>query len=481
MKLSKNIFIILLGSVAAGLVFLSSWYTGAQVVYSQNQDSDQNKGGSVFLPVVTHQHLRTVFGVQMPTITDQDGLQQVRDAEVSWVRRSNLDWRLIEQVEGQYQWNQPHVAQLEEELIQASLKGMEVILVVHQTPEWAQKIPGYACGPIKPDKIPSFAKFIMQAVLRYSKPPYNVKYWQIWNEPEADHAVVKPLSKLGCWGNPNDPFFGGGYFGDVLKEVYPKLKEANPDAKLVLGGLLLACHPENSNCPSPSVLFFEGVLNRDGAKDGGRYIDLVALHAYDNYYGKLGQYGNANWFSSWDDEGPAVISKAAYIRDVMNAYGIDLPLMVTEAALLCGRSGTESYCLTSEFEKTKAYYVAQLYGASIAEGFETTIWYHILGWRRSELLDDNLEPLLAYDAYKFAREEMRNGTFQRRIDDYERVVVYEINRSDRIVWLMWSQEGEKEIDLPGKPLAIWDVFGIPVDRDGLVVKQKPLYVEWPLP
>jgi hypothetical protein len=28
------------------------------------------------------------------------------------------------------------------------------------------------------------------------------------------------------------------------KEVYPGIKEANLNAKLILGGLLLACHPD---------------------------------------------------------------------------------------------------------------------------------------------------------------------------------------------------------------------------------------------
>jgi hypothetical protein len=354
--------------------------------------------------------------------------------------------------------------------------------VVHQTPAWAQLLPGYTCGPVKPDKLPAFGRFIYQAVSRYSKPPYNVRFWQIWNEPEAEPVAVRPTGGLGCWGDPNDLFFGGGYFGDALKAVYPKLKEANPNAKLVLGGLLLACNPDKMDCAVESVLFFEGVLNRHGEKDGGRYIDLVAFHGYDHYAGQLGRYENNNWLSSWDDEGPVIIAKADYVRKVMKAYGVDLPLMVTEAALLCGRTGNESHCLTSDFEKTKAYYVAELYGASLAEGLQTTIWYHILGWRKSELLDKNLNPLPAYDAYKFARLELRNGVFQRRITDYPGLVVYEIKRSDRIVWLLWSQVGEKKITLSNTPLAIWDVFGNRQEKTAhdLVVKLMPLYLEWPL-
>jgi hypothetical protein len=238
------------------LVFFTSWYTNAQALYSQYPADDQNNDGSVFLPFVTHQRLlKTVFGIQMPTITDEYGLQQVLDAETYWVRRSHLAWSIVEQTEGEYDWDQPVIAELEEDLIRASASGLEVILVIHQTPSWAQKIPGYTCGPVKPEKVNSFANFIHQAVSRYSVPPYNVKYWQIWNEPEADHAVVPPTTELGCWGDPNDPYFGGGYFGDVLKEVYPKLKGANLNAKLVLGGLLVACNPDKVDCPSPSALF----------------------------------------------------------------------------------------------------------------------------------------------------------------------------------------------------------------------------------
>ena len=484
MKRSHFYKTVFLGSLAVSGLFLAVLHTRVQAISSQSPNRMENQENAIYLPFAgSPRTMNTVFGMQMPEINDEHGLQQVLDAKSSWVRRSNLEWALVEQVEGQYDWDQSNIAALEEELIQASSNGMEVILVIHQTPVWAQKIPGYSCGPIKTEKITAFANFVFQAVSRYSAPPYDVKYWQIWNEPEADPAVVRPTSRLGCWGDPNDPFFGGGYYGEVVKEVYPKLKEANPTAKLVLGGLLLACSPDIISCPSPSIRFFEGILNRNGAKDGGRYLDLIAFHSYDHYYGELGHYGNANWNSSWDEEGPAIASKAFFIRKVMRAYGVDLPLMVTEAALLCGKTGKEDICLKTEFEKTKAYYVAQLYGTSLAEGFETTVWYHILGWRKSELLDKDLNPLLAFDAYKFAREELQNGTFQRRITDYKGLVVYEFNRSDRIIWLIWSQVGEKKINLPNTPLKIWDVYGNPIEKTGhdLIVTLKPLYLEWRLP
>ena len=160
-----------------------------------------------------------------------------------------------------------------------------------------------------------------EAVTRYSKPPYNVKYWELGNEPDVDPANMPPNAVYGCWGNINDPYYGGGYYAELLKAIYPRIKVADPDAQVLIGGLLLDCDPTNPpidantglprNC-TPSR-FLEGIL----LNGGGEFFDSVSFHAYDYYGSNLGEYSNANWHSSWNTTGPVLTAKVNYLRKLL--------------------------------------------------------------------------------------------------------------------------------------------------------------------
>ena len=126
-----------------------------------------------------------IFGAEMYAIDAGGGLNQMAAANMSWVRRNAVVWSSIESTEGTYNWSA--MAGLETELQNASSKGIQVILIVRSTPEWARKIAGTgpSCGPISQGKLPAFGNFMRALVARYSVPPYNVKYWELWNEEDA--------------------------------------------------------------------------------------------------------------------------------------------------------------------------------------------------------------------------------------------------------------------------------------------------------
>ncbi len=435
----------------------------------------------VFIPVVARNYpLAELFGLEMYQMTPEMGLEQALDSGAKWIRRNAMLWSQAEPKRGDYFWgSQPA---LQQELIDASNSGVEVILIVRSAPDWAREINTKDCSRIKPDALSAFGDFLYQAVKRYSAPPYNVKYWQIWNEPDVLPSVAVEGGINGCWGDPNDPYYGGGYYADVLRAVYPRIKEANPEVQVVVGGLLMDCNPNVANCSDyRQHLYLEGILHHNGAKDGGNYFDVVAFHAYDYYYGSLGRYGNSNWGSGWNETGPVVIAKTHFVRDLLASYNIgNKPIMATEAALICGDYASDPRCWTSDFEQTKAYFVPQLYAAALSEGLQANIWYHLLGWRGSGLLDANLNPLPAYSSYAFAVKELSGASYSRKITDYSSIFGYEFNRSNLRIWLVWSADGQpREITLPSKPVAIWDVFGnhVPLQGTRLEVGIQPLYVE----
>ena len=412
-----------------------------------------------------------------------DGLNQVAQAGTSWVRSySAVSWVAVEPVEGKRNWNA--LTKLEEELRNITGKGMQTILSVRFTPSWAQKVAGYSCGPIKPEKLGAFASFVHDLVVRYSVPPYNVKYWEIWNEPDIDPSLVSPDSPFGCWGDQNDAYYGGGYYAEMLKAAYPQVKAADPQAQVLVGGLVLDCDPRpgagcaavgNSDLPPK---FLEGILRNDG----GLYFDGVSFHAYDYYQGQSGQYGNSNWHSAWNTNGPVSGVKVAYLRNLLAQYGHpDKFLVNTEIALLCGRSGEEPPCQADDFANTKSYYIAQSYTTALAEGLRANIWFSLFGWRASGLLNPgNQAPLPAFEAYRFSAQELGSARFLRQLQEYPGVSGYEFEREGQRIWVLWSLDGtDHDVSLDASPRAVFDVFGISLPTsERLHVTLKPIYVEW---
>jgi hypothetical protein len=282
----------------------------------------------------------------------------------------------------------------------------------------------------------------------------------------------------GCWGDQNDAYYGGGYYAEMLKAAYPQIKAADPQAQVLIGGLLLDCDPRpgagcatvgNSNLPPK---FLEGILRNNG----GPYFDGVSFHAYDFYQGQSGQYGNSNWQSAWNTTGPVFITKAQYLQSLLSQYGASGKFLInTESALLCDSCSNDP-----TFETTKAFYVAQAYAAAIAEGLRANIWYSVMGWRNSNLLNSDLSPRPAYTAFQFSRSELCNGTWLRNVTEYTGVKGGEFQRGDRRIWVLWSLDGNPHsISLSSAPMAAWDTLGNSVSpAASMNVSLNPLYLEW---
>lgn len=422
-------------------------------------------------------------GVEIHKLTDID---LVKAAGAHWVRRNGLLWGKVEAEQGQRNW--AAVADLDEQLQKIASEGMQAILIIRMTPTWAQQIPGVECGQIKPESLVAFASFVHDAVLRYMVAPYFVKYWELWNEPDVDPSLNPNNAPFGCWGDKNDTnYYGGPAFAEMLKVVYPEIKRADPQAQVLVGGLLLDCDPVSPPETSPgsgqykdctSARFLEGILE----SGGGDYFDGVSFHAYDFYYGALGHYQNGNWHSSWDTTGPVAIAKVHYLRSLLASYGHpEKFLMNTENALLCSGGGSGPDCPTTEFSDTKAYYLVQAFTTARAEGFIANIWYDLYGWRGSGLMDpNNNQPLPAYLALSFNIQELEGSAFWGELTNYPGVRGYEFHSSEKVIWVVWSADGETHtVKLPELPGAIFDYAGtsVPVTQD-LPITLTPMYIEW---
>ena len=428
------------------------------------------------------------MGIHVNQMENPEQKERFRQSGATWSRFDYFRWEKIEPTNlspDDYMWDA-----VNEEALKAASEGeYTTIGVVQFTPAWAQKYLNTACGPVAEEALDDFAEFMGALVTRYSQPPYHIQYWEIGNEPDVDHTIVEGHSIYGCWGEMDDPTYGGSYYGEMLKAVYPAVKAADPDARLLVGGLLMDCDPVNppeapdvggsKDCHSSK--FLEGILNA-GA---GNSFDGVSFHAYDYYYGAPGSYGNDGWHSSADVSGPALIAKARYLKSVLASAGIaDKELLNTEVAILCGRDGKEPICQADDFQNTKAYYIAQSNAAALAEGVRANIWFSLTGWRGSGLVDQNLNSTRAFSAYEFTANELDGAQYLGPINEYNGVMGYKFANKGKAIWLVWSLgQQSHRIALPVAYQAAYDVFGDPIASDGLSKKEldisiAPVFIEW---
>jgi hypothetical protein len=358
-------------------------------------------------------------------------------------------------------------------MIQASQLGYKWIQVVRGTPSWAQKYSGSGCGPVNQSEFTSYGNFLKAAIERYSVPPYNAMYWELYNEPDA--PVMYNTSGYGCWGDPNLPYYGGRYYGDMLATVIPMMRQANPNIKILNGGLLLGCDPSSSSCTTPqAATFLEGIAQAGVIRD----LDYVNFHSYDYQDGKTVGIFGSGWGTTFQTT-TSLIAKVDFVRNVLNNHGqANKPLINTEVALLKTSGTCDTLC-----QQNKAVYIGRVYPEAIAEGLVGNVWYQASNsWNNSGLYGGPM-----YDSFVFARKELRNASVIRKITDYDSAMVngYELDRGDVKVWVIWTHDLQNHtITLPGTPNAvyIWTPNTGPyvsaTPSTSLDVGIFPVYLEW---
>jgi len=426
--------------------------------------------------------LDSPFGAELNRPLGDQSLDLLKSAGIHWIRRNGVAWHKVEPEPGQRNWNK--LARFDAELKLAHENGLTPIIIVRGTPAWAQKVSGSFCGPIAEHAFDDFADFMVALVERYKDAPYHVKYWELGNEPDA--GFYEGDRVYGCWGDKNAPYYGGGYYGEMLKVVYPAIKSADPEARVVIGGLLLDKHPDHPAAgPNAPARFLVGVL----VAGAGDYFDIVSFHGYPHYTKQLEDWEFTS-LDNWRDWGGVVAGKAEYVRQVLATHGYEKPLMFTEGGLIC-HPLVCSPEPTEQFWHDQADYLPRLYTRNIAIGIEVTFWYSLEGpgWRWGSLLRRDLSPKPAYIAYHTLTSELEGSTYVREIveADYDpEIQGYVFARADRTVHVIWGTDAQVrpvQVDA-SKIIRVLNKYGEPValtskeDQTWLNVGFSPLYVEW---
>jgi len=489
----RRFFIGIMGTISLIIAFLLISGPWASDLHSEvNRKLIVAKAGElespihVYLPLIQRGGYSLTMGVETHVPYKSDVMDKAQAANVSMMRYAGFSWKDIEPVRTNpptYNWGTVN----ESGLLEMANKGFDIIGTVKYTPDWAQKYPGYSCGPINYQSLDEFAEFVGALVERYSAEPYNIKYWEFGNEPDVYRGEpnLPPDNIYGCWGEKDDPYYGGGYYAEMLKAAYPAVNNADQHSSVLLGGLLLDCDPtNNSDCISGK--FFEGILKNSGAN----YFDIVSFHGYPSYYGKMDLDEND---PKWASRGGVVLGKANFLREVMSRYGTKKPLMHTEGAFLCPDDKNPK-CNPSyeyfndyihDFFEAQADYVIWLYIRNWAADIRSTIWYTIEGpgWRYAGMLDENQQPKPAYNVFQNMTSYLAGTWYVNKVTEYSDpdLRAFEFQDNDRKIWVIWSvdEENGSTIELPQNITAIYDKYGttMGIPPSNQITIFSPIYIE----
>jgi hypothetical protein len=429
----------------------------------------------MYLPLVSKYTVNSsgIFGVQLysPPTSASAALPLVPRAHVSWIRQP-IGWSSIEPSNTtpnhyQFDW-------LDTQIGAFRASGLNLILTIDGNPSWAAT---FTNGPIDKVDIREFVEFMAAMVERYDGDGSQdapgspvVNYWELYNEPD-NGSIVGAEKGASYWGD-----FGAAY-ARMLCEVYPAMKAASSNARIVFGGIAYDWFREDQG---PFVReFLDDVL----AAGGGRCFDVMNFHYYPPFE------------ATWAPYGQGVVGKVNYLRGKLESYGVrDLPMIASEAGYHSNNAA--NFPSTPE---TQAGYVVKLFTQSLASGLRVMIWftwsdYELIGYQfLNGLLDQGLQPKPAYYAYQTAASQLGPAAFQRILSPEElgssNVQAYLFQRETPL-YVVWSNTTSSvSVSLPGSSARVIDYAGnttasVADGADGnvdgrvrITVGPSPVYVE----
>jgi len=457
------LMVVIALSGATGLVGLSG---------SQAASHGVVEGANLYLPLVLRDYpWPNPFGVEVtgPITSGSILLDRATELRLGWVRLNDrISWREMQPVEGgPIQWDLPDVLTLEDELRALKAAGMTPIVIVDDYPLWAVELARSdgqltSCGPLKEEYFDEFAAFVGQLVQRYSAVEFNVHNWEFGNEPDVDPDLVPLNNVFGCWGDIDDPFYGGQRYGNMLKMVSPVIRQQDSAAVIWIGGLLLA-NPNSPSYAGKPEWFLKGILEAGAAP----YFDIVPYHFYPSYSGTSKDYdlyGN----NVWNTLGGGTVGKARYLRQLMQEYGVEKPVFLNETGLGCMVNEVPGgYGCTSGtdplFEQAQADYIVRSFLRGLNEPISGFVWYTLngVGWRYTGLLraDGTRKPV--YLAYQNMINQLHGAKLIGAVTYSTAIEAYEFRVNNRKVQVVWAiANTTEEISIPQSQFeAAFDLYG----------------------
>ncbi len=251
-------------------------------------------------PAQTVESNHPIFGVHT-RLTDEvepwkikRSLELVREMGAEWIVEF-FPWAYYHAENGGFAWDHPDLV-----INHAHNQGLKIIARLGLTPGWARP-DDTPLTYLDADGYGHFADFAVAFSERYRD---KVDYIIIGNEPNLSYE----------WGYRKVP---ASEYVALLRVIYPAVKEANPDMRILAGALAPTLEPSESPWGYGDLDYLADMYEQGAAE----YFDGLAVHAY----------GLTSPPESVPDSEMLNFRRIELIRDVMLEYGdSETPIVVTE-------------------------------------------------------------------------------------------------------------------------------------------------------
>ncbi len=318
----------------------------------------------------TKSTVKNAFGVNMhlrQRITEADWdtvMDSADEAGVQW-GREQFDWDVIEPSDGTYSW-----ASYDKVLAEYTQRDIKMLGLLTYSSSWASAVPGSTDSEFYPPDMTAWKDYVATVADHYKD---DINYWEIWNEPNHE----------GFWKGDLD-----GY-SDLIVAASAAIKAANPDAKIVLGGL------SGSDADYLDDLYTD--IN------DASVIDVVAFHPYRVLNGG---FNNAPEMNA--DGLNTLLTDIYNMKAVVRKHDkANTPLWITELGWTTYADGVT---------KTKqAQFLMRAYTTALAiPNVKKVFWYtfsdtssdNSLSEAKFGLVDVNYKKKKALDAFTFTKNHL---------------------------------------------------------------------------
>ena len=294
---------------------------------------EEGADGRRILRPLTEAEWLAIYDEAFPTL-----MEALEESGAGWARVGiNWSWIQPEPPPAAYVWGPYH----DEKLRLVAETGVQLIATVDTAPDLAADSscsPIY-CGPDcgdTADRLPEFAQFLTDLVNRYKQPPYNIKHWELINEPDSTWPDYK-----GCWAD--DTTHVDGYpYARMLATAHGAIKAADPEAIVLMGGVAHDWFTDPKYGGPFDRYFPDDVMGYGG----GDYTDALNFHYFAVFHREWERWDPRSndqryeWIPApscgdlFDGEGDAyeawgidVIAKTTHFRNRSSTcFGVDKPV-----------------------------------------------------------------------------------------------------------------------------------------------------------
>lgn len=299
-----------------------------------------------------------------------NAIAKAQDAGVQWAREE-FSWDAIEPADNSYNWTQ-----YDSVISKYSDKNIKVMGLLTYSTQWASSNPGsYEYQYYQPD-IEAWKDYVYNVTLHYQG---QVSAWEIWNEPNTTNF----------WKNSQEEYI------TIFTEAAKKIREADPNAWIILGGLSGA-----------DASYLDGIYSQIENKG---YFNAVAIHPY-----RLVDNNFNNWPEKSIDGLNTLATDLNNISCIMKKYDDgDKPIWLTEYGHTTYVDGVTEYDQASLLMRGYALaltnpQVQKIFWYTFRDDSDNTQYLE----SNFGLVKNNLDDKLSLSAFAFLKEKMSEQNFK---------------------------------------------------------------------